>query len=423
MTYDDSLRYLDSFLNLERMIYHSDNRLRNLERMRFLIGIFGHPEKHFFPVLIAGTKGKGSTGFFLQSILNASGIPAGFYSSPHLADPRERIRVGGKVIPMGLWVRTLVRIRAVLRRVKVPKGLGDFTYFEVMTLLAMLVFEEAGMKVGIFEVGMGGRLDATNVLDARLNLLTPIEMDHEQILGDTIEKIAREKAAIIRTGAVTVFSPQRHPAARRIFAGRCRRLNAHLIPARPFRKFPLKLRGDFQEMNAGAACKAAEVMRETYGFKISAAGVRRGLRAWDWPGRFETVPGRPELLLDGAHNPASIAVLVRNMKAIYPGRETLLIFGASRDKRSDQMLLELSRFFPSVILTRIPNPRSHDIGRLLAQARGLFRNIYAVGSVKAALELVKTLAGKQTLAVATGSFYLLGEIKKVISQKEKGKRG
>jgi dihydrofolate synthase/folylpolyglutamate synthase len=416
MTYDDSLRYLNSFLNLERMIYHSGNRLRNLERMRFLIGIFGHPEKHFFPVLIAGTKGKGSTGFFLQSILNASGIPAGFYSSPHLADPRERIRVGGEVISTRRWVRTLTRIRATLRRVKVPEGFGDFTYFEIMTLLAMLVFEEAGMKVGVFEVGMGGRLDATNVLGARLNILTPIEMDHEQILGDTIAKIAREKAAIIRTGAVTVVSPQRHPAARRVIAGRCRRRKARWVPAPPFRDFPLKLRGDFQELNAGAASKAAEVMRRTYGFRIPPAGVCRGLLACDWPGRFETVPGRPEFLLDGAHNPASIAVLVRNMRAIYPGRKTLLIFGASRDKRSDQMLLELSRFFSSVILTRIPNPRSHDIGRLLAEARGLFRNVYGAGSVKAALELVTTLAGKQTLVVATGSFYLLGEIKKELKR-------
>ena len=218
MTYSQSLNYLNSFLNLERIIFTPNNRLWNLERMELLLKWFSHPEKSFFPVLIAGTKGKGSTGFFLESILIEAGIRTGFYSSPHLEDPRERIRIQGRMISKKVWCKGVEAIRRVLKKYSVSplrmpprfekEIMRGVTYFEILTLLAALLFKKAGIKAGIFEVGMGGRLDATNALGAKVVILTPVHLDHEAILGGTIAKIAVEKAAVVHKGSEVVLSPQ-----------------------------------------------------------------------------------------------------------------------------------------------------------------------------------------------------------------------
>jgi dihydrofolate synthase/folylpolyglutamate synthase len=417
MNYSNSLRYLNSFLNLERIIYHPKNWIWNLERMRFLLRVFGEPQKSFFPVLIAGTKGKGSTGFFLQSILKASGVRSGFYSSPHLEDPRERIRILGKTVSKECWTKGLLQIQSRLKSQKVPKGMGDFTYFELMTLLAVLLFREANVEVGIFEAGLGGRLDATNVLDVRLSILTPIELDHEQILGRTVAKIAGEKAAIVRRYGDVVVAPQRHREAMEVIRRQCRAKKARSVFSGNAAGFDLGLAGDFQRMNAGAALEAAVLLKEHYGFKVSPRGILQGLQAKDWPGRFELFRGHPDILLDAAHNPASVTVLVRNLQKMYPKRRRILLFASSRDKRSDQMLEVLGSYFSEVILTRIPNTRSQEIGTLLAQARGFFRQIYPVATATEAWSLAKELADRQTLVVVTGSFYLLGEIRKMIRKR------
>jgi dihydrofolate synthase/folylpolyglutamate synthase len=417
MRYSESLQYLNSFLNLEKIIYHPHNWRWNLKRMRFLLKIFADPQKSFFPVLIAGTKGKGSTGFFLQSILNACGVRSGFYSSPHLEDPRERIRILGKTVSTVRWANALNQIRKGLKSQIIPPDMGDFTYFEIMTLLAVLLFREAGVEVGVFEAGLGGRLDATNVLNARLTILTPIELDHEQILGRTIAKIATEKAAVIRHRGHVVVASQRHKDALKVIRRQCRKRKALSFFCGSAAGFDLGLNGDFQRINAGAALKASGLLREHFGFRLSEDGMRKGLQASDWPGRFEFFKGRPDILLDAAHNPASITALVRNLEKMYPKRRRVLIFASSRDKRSDQMLNILGSYFTEVILTRIPNTRSQEIGVLLAQARGHFRTVYPVATAGEALALAKQLADSDTLVVVTGSFYLLGEIRKMIRKK------
>ncbi len=411
MRYTESLRYLNSFLNLERITYLPDNRLWNLARMRLLLDWAGHPEKYFFPILIAGTKGKGSTGFFLESILSSAKISCGFYSSPHLEDPRERIRIGGKIISQSDWNKGLAHIRRILGRRPLPSRLGNFTYFEIMTLLAMMVFKKAGIRVGIFEVGMGGRLDATNVLDAKIAVVTPIHFDHEAFLGYTIPKIAREKAAIIHAGSYVVLSQQK-PAANREILKRSRKMRAHIFHAAPAKEFRLGLAGEFQKTNAGAAVCAANILRTHFRFLIPKAAIRKGLSKKNWPGRLEFIRRRINWLLDGAHNPASVQALTRHLEHEYPKRKRLLVFGTSRDKRSDKMLATLSRYFDDCILTPTANPRSQELGVLLNQARGKFTRIFPVGSSDQALELASRVADGNTLAVVAGSFYLIGEARR-----------
>ncbi|MBI3307565.1 MAG: bifunctional folylpolyglutamate synthase/dihydrofolate synthase [Candidatus Omnitrophica bacterium] len=415
MNYSESLHYLNSFLNLERIVYAPHNRLGNLRRMRILLDWAGHTEKNFFSILIAGTKGKGSTGFFLESILKAGGIRTGFYSSPHLEDPRERIRINGRLISKEKWAKGIDAIRRILSKRRLNPRYGDFTYFEIMTLLAIQLFREEKIKIGIFEIGMGGRLDATNVLPARLVAITPIHLDHEAFLGNTVAGIAREKAAVIHGRADVVVSPQSAAAFREI---KRRIVNQKALLWRASKvRGKVGLAGDFQKMNAGAAVQMARILGEKYGFPVSRRAIQKGLQAKDWPARMEILKGKPDFLLDAAHNPAACEALVRNLKKDYANRRSWLIFGVSRDKKSGLMLQLLSRYFKECILAPLPNPRNQEMAVLLAQAGQYFQNVYPAGSIPEALRTVRALADSKDIIAATGSFYLVGEIRKALVPK------
>ncbi|MBN1689142.1 MAG: hypothetical protein JW893_08585 [Candidatus Omnitrophica bacterium] len=412
MNYTQSLRYLNSFLNLERILYSPKNRLWNLKRMDYLLKWGKAPNRSFFPVVIAGTKGKGSTGFFLESILRASGIPVGFYSSPHLESPRERIRLNGRVISVSDWTRGVQTVQRTLKGHRLPSGMGAFTYFEIMTFMAMLVFREKKIRAGIFEVGMGGRLDAVNVLRAPLSIITPIAMDHEALLGKNLQAIACEKAGVIHKKADVITGPQKKEAMKGIHA-RVKKMKAYLWKAKPLRQEAFSLAGDFHQVNGGLASEAARVLRESYGFsQISKESVRCGLKAEDWPGRMEYFKRGPRILLDAAHNPASMEALVRNLKRQHREREVVLIFGSSRDKNAGEMFKILSRYFSKVIVTRTPNPRSQEIHELLVAALPYFDNIIPVSYPLEALKTAGAVISKNGLIVVTGSFYLLGELRK-----------
>lgn len=411
MNYSQSLRYLNSFLNYERMIRVPEHRDWNLARMDFLMRWADRPEKSFFPVVIAGTKGKGSTGFFLESILRSSGIPVGFYSSPHLEDPRERIRINGKTISKKEWAGGVRELCRILNRHSLPKTYGRFTYFEITTLLAMFLFSRKGVRIGIFEVGMGGRFDASNALDAELSILTPVHFDHEAFLGNTLAKIAREKAAIIRQGADVVVSPQASQAAVEIRKQLCRQKARGWFVSK-LRGYKIRLAGDFQKINAAAALKTAELLRDKHDFPVSEDGVRRGLACCDWPGRLEFFKGAPDCLLDVAHNPLSVECLVRHLKKNYAGRNRVLVFATSQDKRSDKMLRALGTFFPEAVLTVTGNPRSQELGTLIKHARGNFRRVIPFGDSRRAFAFACRRAGGKGLVVVTGSFYLAGELRK-----------
>lgn len=415
MNYADSLKYLNSFLNLERIVFSPDNRLWNLARMKFLLSWTGHPETDFFPVLIAGTKGKGSTGFFLESILREAGIPVGFYSSPHLEDPRERIRLNGRMISREKWAAGIRKIRSVLQRKKLPPRYGNFTYFEIMTLLAILVFKKAKIRIGIFEVGMGGRLDATNALKAKVIGITSIGFDHEAFLGNTLARIAYEKAAVIHRGAAAVTVSNQPPAAMAQIRLRVKSRGAQLWLASPSKETCPGLEGEYQKWNASAASKMAEILRARHGFRIPAPAVRAGINRKDWPGRFELIHhGSRTYVLDCAHNPDSVRALVRHLQKKFPRRKRVLIFGVSRDKRSEVMLQILSKYFPDMVITPLASPRTQEVGILAAEGRGLFRRIVPAGHARQALSDAKKMTDDSAVIVVTGSFYLAGEVRKLL---------
>jgi len=404
---------LNSFVDLEKLTQFPKNPFFNLKRMEHLLQISGHPEKKFFPVLIAGTTGKGSTGFFLESILKANGIRVGYYHSPHVEDPRERIRVQGAMTSQKLWADGLSEIQRLLHQKPVPGTLGVLTYFEILTFLAVWIFTRTGITLGIFEIGLGGRLDATNVLKAPLVILTPIHLDHEAFLGGTIARIAAEKAAIIKPYTHVVTGKQ-FPDAIRVIRHRVRTSRGSLWKAKPVSGVPLGLSGDFQKMNAGTALKTSEVLAKQFSFSIVPERSKKGLRSGDWKGRMETFhqSGRC-FILDGAHNPLSVRALVGSLKALKV-RDPWLVFGAMRDKNSREMLKALSPFFSKVILTGIAGNRAKSVAMLVDEAKGLFKCVLTAQSIQEAFSLFKKTALVGKKVVVTGSFYLVGEARKIL---------
>lgn len=407
MNLRESLTYLDSLANLEKVRLLAGNRSLNLDRMRFLLALFGHPEKSFYPVLIVGTKGKGSTGFFLQSILREAGISAGFYHSPHLETPLERIRLNGKQISEKLWVKTLRSVRETLKKEPLPRKLGDATYFEVLTLAALLAFREQKVKIGILEAGLGGRLDAVNAVDAGLVLVTTIGLDHEEFLGNTTAKIAGEKAGVFREGAI-VFSAPQNSAVRRVLSARAKALKAEISEVKPQKRYPLRLRGEFQNINSALAVSAVKKLEDLCCVKVPEAAIRKGLKSEAWPGRVEVFPGKPEVVIDGAHNPDSAEALTRTLLKFKP-KNNCLVFGVSREKNSGAMLQSLSRFCGDIVLTRARAARAKDLAELLAEAQPYFKRIFPVNDSSKALVLAREIAGTSGRVIVAGSFYLAGE--------------
>ena len=390
--------------------------------MRELLRIFSHPEKGVFTVLVGGTKGKGSTAYFLSEILRHSGLRVGFYHSPHLESPQERIWINGRSVSANDFEKGLQRIKLALQKNKN----NAFTYFEILTLLATMLFKKYKVEAAIYEVGMGGRLDATNTLPAKLVMLTPIHYDHEAYLGNTLTEIASEKVAIIRKGGKAVVAPQPEEAfqvIKRVAQKRKCKIwfpvsnNVGARSPRPKGGVtpPLRIRllGDFQELNAKMALRAAAILRDHYQFPVDEKAMARGISGNHWPGRMELIQGRPLVLIDGAHNPKSIEALTRNVKRLFPSRRKIVVFGTSRDKHSERMLPSLGRVFDVCILTRSRSPRAKEIATLLGEANGHFKEIIPVDSPVRALGMARKLAGPQDLIVITGSFYLIGELRKL----------
>lgn len=410
--YSQALSFLNSLLNLEQ-IPKPESRFWNLKRMRELLQIFNHPERAFFTVLVGGTKGKGSTGYFLSEILRHSGLKVGFYNSPHLEIPTERIWIGGRPVSRGDFARGLLTIQRRIREEGLsqlfPPRIG-FTYFEILTLLATLLFKEKKVEAAVFEVGMGGRLDATHLLPAQLVILTPIHFDHEAYLGNTLAEIASQKAALLRPHREVVVAPQ-ESEVRRVIQKVARKRDCPIWPPLFQRDIRVRLLGDFQKINAAVALRAARILGERHHFPVTEEAMSRGVASNHWPGRMEFFKGRPSFLLDGAHNPKSIEALSRNVKQLFPKKRKILIFGTSRDKRSDRMIPFLSKIFDTCLLTQSDTPRAKEVTLLLSEAKGRFPILIPTLSSREALTLARRWARPHDLIVVTGSFYLIGEVR------------
>jgi dihydrofolate synthase / folylpolyglutamate synthase len=384
--------------------------------------VLGNPERDYPSILIAGTNGKGSVAAMTASILSAGGFSVGLYTSPHLTDVRERIRVGDTMIPERDFWETM---RYVDDHLTEP-----LTYFEFMTVLAFQYFRGKKIDVAVVEVGMGGRLDATRVIEPSVAVISHIALDHQEYLGNRLKDIAGEKSAIIPKRG-TCITGVRQLSARQVIVDTCRDREATLLmiggeikvfrhrngdfsyrsPDHAYTRLHCGLVGAHQQTNAALAVASVEAMASK-GFTVSEEAVREGLGKVRWEGRLEVLQKTPTLLVDGAHNPAGIGSLCRALRNNFSFRRLIVLFGVLRDKHYPDMIRRLSVFQPLMILTLPPSERSMPPAELLPTARAFLSRVEIIPSPAAALEYALSLAGEDDLICVTGSLYLVGEIKK-----------
>ncbi len=416
----------------------------DLAHMRILLGALENPERRFPGVLIAGTNGKGSTAATLASILRLSGLRTGLYTSPHLARINERIQISGEQISDDEFALLHDLVDRTAERLV---GEGELpwhpSFFEMLTAMAFEYFARRKVDIAVLEVGMGGRLDATNVIEPRVSVITDISLDHQKFLGNTVAEIAGEKAGIIRPSGVVVTLPQQ-PQANDVIGRAIMDLGARAVNAVPYvppvspgsaqyqvastqknlapvSRYPLQvmgreilvetpLIGRHQLRNVALAVAAAEELGRQ-GFPVTADSIERGIRETRWPGRFQIVPATgstPEFVFDVAHNPAGAWALRSTLSAGYPDRSLTFIFGAMRDKAISEMAEILFPLAERVIATRADNPRSAMPDEIRAAASRTSNQIEEAPDVAAALARAQDSIKRDAVVVITGSIYIVG---------------
>jgi dihydrofolate synthase/folylpolyglutamate synthase len=414
-----ALDWLFSFADMERGIgwnARSSPALEwNLRRTRVLLDVLGGPDRRMTVVLVGGTNGKGSTAAILASILSASGVRTGLYTKPHLQSYRERLRVDGQAVTENAFADLVDRARphvATLRRL-VPAA-GEPTTFELTTALAFEYFASAGCTVAVVEVGLGGRLDATNATDPHVSVITPISHDHRRELGARLDGIAREKAGIVRPGRVAIVGPQPRSAAATLRA-ECAHLGAERREVPPLAagvaaRFGLGLRGAHQRQNAALAIAAGRALAE-HGVPLRDDAIGRGIARVRWPGRFEIVPGAPTIVLDGAHNDGAALALAAALRDEFPRRVLRLVVGMMRDKDAAAFARAIGPLARSVYATMPDGPRALEAGALASRYGARARAIPLLGD---ALRTARGEAGPRDVICVTGSLALVGKARTLL---------
>ena len=400
----------------------------SLDEVRTLLGELGNPHRAFRSVLIAGTNGKGSTAATLASILSASGLRTGLYTSPHLTRANERIRVDGAEIDDDGFARLYFRVHDGAQQLVLNGRLPRLpSYFEILTAQAFLHFAEAGAEMAVLEVGMGGRLDATNVVDPLVSVIADISLDHMEWLGPTISAIAREKAGILRRGGTMITLPQ-HPDANQVLGEMATELgvrgvsaaiyvsSTEVVGAYSVQAMGTEIRvdspllGAHQQRNLALAIAAAVELKSNHSLPITPTSIAEGIRRTRWPGRLERIERNGvEWILDVAHNPAGAWALRAGLRsAIGEERRGTLIFSCLRDKPVREMAQILFPLFERVILAPIHTARAAALDDLLIAARGTGTPAVVAESVNRALELAEEGA-RGGAVVISGSVYLVGE--------------
>jgi dihydrofolate synthase/folylpolyglutamate synthase len=395
----------------------------------------GQPHLALSCAHIAGTNGKGSTAAMLESILRAAGLRTGLYTSPHLEVINERIRINGENISDELFATLWTRVSASIESLMASGKLAAHpTFFECVTAMAFLAFAREHVDFAIYEVGLGGRLDATNIVAPEVSVITPIDFDHENYLGHSIEEIAAEKAGIIKSHAWVASAPQR-PDARVIIARRCAEMSARLVEVdaewsiedlkvsdgfysatatsvrRP-RKVAIAsaLPGRFQVQNALTAATAAGLLAERR-YQIGDEAISRGISSVRWPGRLERISERPDIYLDGTHNPAGARQLLSFWEENFAGRRIFLVYGAMRDKAVDEIASLLFSRAEAVIFT-MPQQSRAISAALLAEITGHFaKKLMVIPDTLEAVERAFACANPDGVVFVTGSLYLVGDIR------------
>ncbi|HYW43289.1 MAG TPA: folylpolyglutamate synthase/dihydrofolate synthase family protein [Bryobacteraceae bacterium] len=421
MNYPDSVHFL----------YALGNEIKTaklgLERIRVVLDALGRPQDRLPIVHVAGTNGKGSTCAMIESGLRAAGLRTGLFTSPHLAEPTERIRIAGRPISAQRFAEAFDRVHAVVESLLAASGIDlHTTYFETVTAMGLLVFHEEPVQIVVLEVGLGGRLDATNVVDPALCVITPVDFDHEALLGRSLEAIAGEKAGILKPGVPAVFARQR-PEAAGVLEGRASGLGIsvartadwpvsdleldargsrfHLAGPRDLR-IHCPLAGEHQVENAVTAVAALASLG------VPDAAIEGGLARTEWPGRLERVWERPEIILDGAHNPAGARALARYIDRFYSERPVRLIFGTMRDKSVAEIGAILFPRARQVIVTAPQQSR--------ALAPEAMRDVVdhpdlrTAATLRDALALVEDVPPGDVVFI-TGSLFLVAEARALLS--------
>jgi dihydrofolate synthase / folylpolyglutamate synthase len=437
-----------SLYQLGHELAGTPSRKFDLDHMRVLLDAMGHPERQFASVLVAGTNGKGSTAAMLASILRAAGYKTGLYTSPHLIRVNERLQINNVPVKDESFVATYEIVESIAQELmdagKLP---WHPSFFEMLTAMCLQYFAAEGVQIAVLEVGMGGRLDATNAVEPCLSIITDISLDHQKFLGNTIAEIAREKAGIVRKGRPTVLLPQ-HPEANDVLGRAMIEADAKAVSAAKYVPMlspgaeglyersgdrtqfqmtvmgedidvDISLSGRHQLRNIALAVTAAEELASC-GFPISSKHIELGLRQTRWPGRFQVLPPspeQPEIVLDVAHNPAGAWALRSALTERYPDRRLIVIFGAMRDKAITEIASILFPTAEKVIATHAAhNPRAASAEEIVASAERTGAEILITPDVRAALDRAfsEAKADSNSLIVITGSIYVVGEAMEIL---------
>jgi dihydrofolate synthase/folylpolyglutamate synthase len=408
-----------------------------LAHMRALMGALGHAESSYPSVLIAGTNGKGSTASTLASILARAGYRTGLYTSPHLSRVNERIQVDGSMISDDDFAALFSHVEEIASTLVRDGRLPALpSFFETITAMAFLHFSSRQVNIAVLEVGMGGRLDATNIVEPVVSVITDISLDHTEWLGSTVDQIAREKAGILRREGVMVTLPQ-HPEANQALGEvavslQVRGVNAasyvpvHNHPEQYIRnRYPLSVMGELididsplagahQQRNLALAIAAAVELRNNHGYNITPIDIQAGIRDTVWPARLEHIAGngsRADVLLDVGHNPAGAWALRAAVSRMDQGQPMTLVFGCLKDKPIEELAQILFPLFVKVVVTAVDSPRSAPVEDLLMAARNTGSEVEAAADAVSAVERALELTPVDGLVVVTGSVYLVGQVR------------
>lgn len=432
MDYKQAEDYILSFTDYEKtpgILYTSANY--DLRRMAELLAPLGNPHLSAKTVHIAGTKGKGSTAAMIAQVLTTSGYRTGLYTSPHLNTLRERSRIDGRLISEIDFVSLIEILQPIVTTVNRKATYGQLTTFEILTALAFAYFAREQVDFQVLEVGLGGRLDATNVVNPQVCVITSISLDHTEVLGDTIAKIAIEEAGIIKEGCLVVSAPQ--PAeANEVIKRVCQEKGVKLIQVGEditWHKISsdlghqsflvnsqgesyyltIPLLGDHQLENGANAIAALEAL-SSLGVKISTEDIKRGLEQVDWSGRLQILSHQPLLVVDGAHNPYSMRKLIEAVRQYFNYDRCFVIFGASCDKDISGMVAEIISLSGDIFVTRSSHPRAASLSVLAQEFANHDIKVNITENTSEALSHLLTLAGPGDLILVTGSLFVVAEV-------------
>lgn len=450
--YQESLDYIYKFIDysMTRNLRYSEEKF-NLNRMYRFVQLFDNPQEKYPVIHVAGTKGKGSTSALIASALQEQGYKVGFYTSPHLHDFCERIQINFSPMTHKEMVDIVDEMRPNIEK------MDEITTFEIMTAMAFIYFEKKKVDYAVIEVGLGGRLDATNVVLPLVSIITSLSLDHMKVLGDTLAKIAFEKGGIIKQNTPVIVAPQKDEAMLvlkkiaeernsplyqvgkdYLYAQAAKSLSGQNFFVWPKEdqaavnsyiesagredweptKIQIPLLGFHQVQNAATAYTALMVLRQN-GLKISDESIKKGFAKVVWPGRFEIVNRRPFIVIDSAHNRESALRLRNAIDDYFPGIPVVLLFGASEDKDIDGMLVELLPRVKIVITTKSIHPRAISPEDLVKKVNRLGVRAIPTQSLEEGLEEALKLAGKENLILVAGSIFVAGGMRDVWAKRQK----